>query len=166
MPHEARIDRIKYCVWIAGAPGVGYNTVGEILQGQSIETYGYRTSHRKPKEWYIATDVIRYHITNPELRNPFWYGFGQNWLAIADLPWRRVGVLVVSNDILTERVLEFRRKHQLRLDQDDEFVNAAIQSQRTILGYLDKLGEPYVRSIDAERSPAQIVQDIRALFHS
>lgn len=163
MPHEAVPDREGWAVWIAGSPGVGYNTVGEILQGRSIEMHGYRSSHQRPLEWNIAVEVIRYEITNPEAKNPFWYGFGQNWSDIASLPWRRIAVLVVADEALTERVLKFRRDNHLRVDQDDVFVRAALQTQQMVLAAMER--SRIAVALDASVSPRELARHVRVLFN-
>jgi hypothetical protein len=162
MPHEACADRLDWAVWIAGSPGVGYDTIGRMLGGKSIETHGYRGSHRRPLEWKIAVEVIRYEITDPTAKNPFWYGFGENWTKIAALPWRGIAVLYLPDDILTERVLRFRRAHGLRLDEDGKFVSASIDTQFKVIDSAEKFD--HARLIDASEAPRVIAREVRKLF--
>jgi hypothetical protein len=141
---------------VTGAPGVGYNTIGSLLKGMAIEEFGYRSTHLKPEEWMISYDVLKYRITNPELTNPYCYGFGQNYLRLATLPWKVVILLTVPPAELERRVLAFRKSHHIT-DSDSAAVARALDCQKNMLFQLTKAC--VIENMESPDKVAQLVRD-------
>lgn len=114
MPHHAVKDREGFAVWITGTPGCGFNTVGELLGSFMLDYIGYRNSHMLPRQWICSLPLLRYKITDPELSNPYFHGFAQNYVDMAKQPWRRIYFIDVPKKQLAERVIAFREANSIK----------------------------------------------------
>lgn len=114
MAHRSMKDVTRQAVWITGTPGCGFNTIGAKLGGFMTDLIGYRHSHVNHREWFISLEVLRYKITDPELRNPYFYGFGQNYREVLTEPWKTIFFIRVSKDILLRRVKQYRISQKIK----------------------------------------------------
>jgi broad-specificity NMP kinase len=159
MPHNAMEDRENFAIWITGIPGVGLNSVGEGLDGFMTDHIGYRSSHLNPDEWSISYDVLRYKMTDPERENPYYYGFGQNYGAIASLPWKYIIILVASPEVLSERIITYRKEHNIEGDHEAK-VEESIQAEKLMINELRKLSDVYF--VNADEPVEVIIQAIKS----
>lgn len=122
MPHISLKDRNNWAFWITGTPGSGLTTIGEKFNGFYTDHIGYRTSHELHREWLVDTKVLKYKITNPEEQNPCFYGFGQNYLDISYLPWKLIVIMRCSEEVLRDRVTQYRVREDIQDGESHEAV--------------------------------------------
>lgn len=164
MSHHSVEDRLLQATWVTGTPGCGFNTVaGKHLQGFMMDWIGYRTTHLRHREWFISLEVLKYKITDPEMTNPWFYGFGQNWEDIVLLPWHRVVMLTVDYRSLYERVTAYRRDNKI-VDGStiEEVVDGLYDNQEKMRLKLAPFRK--VHFLDASRSPEELAMVLNLQF--
>ena len=160
MAHLSLKDKLNQAIWLTGAPGCGFNTVGSLLGGFMTDKIGYRDSHLNHREWKVSIPCLRYRITDPELRNPYFYGFGQNFDEMVLEPWSRILVFNVSYPNLLERVTKYRMNNKINDGSThSEVAKSLFKIQTDVIKSIGSLPRSYI--LDANPSPNLLVSAIR-----
>ena len=122
---------------ILGVPGCGYETL--IAKAQQLKLpiknvgdFGYRSSSLYPKQWLINLDECYSISTAPWLKPTIWIGYAQNWHALICLPWAKVLRFELPEEKLKERIVGYRKKHDLNSHEPEGTEDSIITGLNTI----------------------------------
>lgn len=161
MSHIIQKAKLNHNVWITGAPGIGFNTVGELLKGFMTDNIGYRTDHKLPRQWFVSIPVLKYKMTEPNDTQRYYYGYAQNFMDIAALPWKHIFVLTAPDEVLTERVLRYRKEEKINDSRPhQEAVTSLINVQKQLLKAFNNAEVKYI-NIPADALPKAIASVIK-----
>lgn len=160
MAHISKRDKLNQAIWLTGTPGCGFNTVGSRLGGFMLDWIGYRTTHLKHREWLCSIPILKFKITDPDLKNPFFYGFAQNWSEMANQPWAMIIIMDVSYPQLLKRVTAFRGQNSISDGESHEAVTKSLFSiQQSMLKALGS--HPRAHVLKADEPAETLVSAIR-----
>ena len=129
---------------------------------------GYRSDHMNNREWKVSIDCLRYRVTDPEMKVPYFYGYGQNDKDIALLPWRKIIFFRCSKAVLLDRVTKYRVSNKIDDGESHESVAAGLFSlQQSFEGRLHELSKhkkAYIVSfVNADGTPDEIIAEVRKI---
>lgn len=167
MAHHAIKDQGQQAVLITGIPGTGFQSIASEINAFYTDIIGYRTSHLKPTEWIVSIPILRFKITEPNLDNPFFIGFGQNYIEMCELPWKLVILLVIDDDALIRNVKAYRESEKINDGKTSEEVAKSLLSlQKTMIRHLERFNFVHVINISYDDSIYDVKTRILKKFES
>lgn len=132
-----------------------------------LDNIGFRTTHTAHREWLSSIECLKYRITDPESTNPYFYGFAQNYLVMAEQPWREIVFMDVDYEHLLDRVTKYRISAKIK---DGE---SHVKVARSLFDLANKMqaelsaGTSWKLTIvDGNHEPDAIVRTVKAHFNN